>query len=202
MAKQFFLERRPHNGLTYEQYLDSMRAYTETADPDSLDGEGRQRMEYTKLNLHRSLRIERTYKVPETLCTLLARITEPQLWMVLTESWCGDSSQSLPMIAKYAQCADTVTLRILPRDENLDIMENYLTDGTRSIPILVIFDTDGTELVIWGPRPQPAAELFAQQKARGLTKEEIIESLQLWYGRDRGKTLEKEFTELFTNLVM
>lgn len=201
MAKQFFIDKRPHNGLTYEQYLDIMKAFSERTDIDPEDDLTRQRVEFTKLNLHRSLRINRTYTVSDDFCKYLAKITTPQLWMVISEVWCGDSCQSLPLIAKFAECNENVTLRILQRDENLDIMDHYLTNGSRSIPILVIFDEQGNELAQWGPRPKPAAELYAREKAKGLDKDAINASLQLWYSRDRGKAIEKEFLELFERVT-
>jgi len=201
MAKQFFIERRPHNGLTYAQYLQRMQDFIEKAGSHPGDDETKKRVEFTKLNFHRSQRIGRTYEVSPSLCGLLAKIKTQQLWMVLTEVWCGDSSQSLPLIAKYAECNKNITLRILPRDENPDIMDHYLTDGTRSIPILVIFNEDGEEIIRWGPRPKEAVELFSQLQAKGLEKEEIIKQIQLWYGRDRGKTIVKEFTALFGNIT-
>jgi thiol-disulfide isomerase/thioredoxin len=113
--------------------------------------------------------------------------------MVLTEDWCGDSAQTLPFIACIAEENPHILLKILLRDENPDIMDLYLTNGKRAVPKLVAFDESGEELFVWGPRPQPAAEVFREGIAEGLPKKEVYPKLHLWYGRDRGKTVEKEF---------
>ena len=117
--------------------------------------------------------------------------------MVLTEDWCGDSAQNLPYIAKIAECNSLIKLRILPRDQNLDLMDLYLTDQkSRSIPKLVAFDEFGNELFQWGPRPYEAQKLVMELNALGLSKNEFNEKLHLWYGRNKGKSIENEFVEL------
>ena len=92
-----------------------------------------------------------------------------------------------------------IDLRILLRDENPDIMDIYLTNGTRSIPKLVAFDENGNQLFEWGPRPKEAQRLIDQWKGEGIVKPELYEKLHLWYGRNRGKELEEEFLEIFSH---
>ncbi|NIR47329.1 thioredoxin family protein [candidate division KSB1 bacterium] len=196
MAKDFFDARRAHKGMTYDEYLQLMQRTVENPDIESLDEQQKNRLEYTKLNLQRSQRIQRTYSVSDELCNLLEAIKVKQLWMVLTEPWCGDSAQCLPYIVKFSECNPLIDLKILLRDKNLDIMEHYLTDGKRGIPKLISFDEAGDELLQWGPRPQEAMELFRSEKDAGRSKPEIIEKLHLWYGRNRGKAIEQEFVEL------
>ncbi len=193
MAEMFFLDRRPHEGLGYESYLELMAVQAETP-AEGLDEDAAERVVYTKLNLHRSQRIGRTYKISDRLSTLLDLIDTPQIWMVLTEPWCGDSAQCLPYLAAMAGRNPRIDLRILQRDDNLDVMDLYLTNGGRSIPKLVVFDTDGNELWGWGPRPAAAQEVFDQAKTEGLEKPALLERLHLWYGRDRGRSVEAEIT--------
>lgn len=192
MVKQFFKDRRIQGGLTYEEFVALMERSTYEADESSLEGEDLERAQYTKLNIHRTRRIAKTFVVPEAVKVAVESISSPQLWMVLTEAWCGDSAQSLPLIAKTATCNPLISMRILLRDENLDIIDQYLTDGTRAIPKLVALNQDGDELFQWGPRPKEAAELFRREKQAGLEKEQIMEKLHLWYGRDRGKAIVEE----------
>jgi len=80
-------------------------------------------------------------------------------------------------------------------------MDDFLTNGTRSIPRLVIFDKDGNELAQWGPRPQEAQVVFLEAKEGGLEKPEILEKLHLFYGRNRGKALLAEFREIIKGLA-
>lgn len=111
--------------------------------------------------------------------------------MVITESWCGDSAQNLPVISKIARLNSNIALRIILRDSNLDIMDNYLTNGvSRSIPILVAFDMDGNEIFRWGPRPKPAMQLVKKFRERGIVKEEYYKKLHLWCGRNKGRELD------------
>ncbi len=196
MVPQFFLDKRPHQGLRYDEYLHRMEALASIDDPGSLPETERKYWEYTRLNYQRTRRIHKTYQISDELKSLLKNISGPQLWMVLTEPWCGDSAQNLPYIAEMARVNPNINLRILSRDHNPDIMDQYLTGGKRSIPILVAFDARGRELFTWGPRPAPAAEVFRKAARQGLEKPELNQKLHLWYGRDRGKTLEREFTEL------
>jgi hypothetical protein len=94
--------------------------------------------------------------------------------MVLTEPWCGDSAFLLPVIAEAAALNDAVSLRILLRDDHLDVMDQYLTDGSRSIPKLVVLSNDGTERCTWGPRPDGAQQRFEELRGQYDDKEAMI----------------------------
>ena len=194
MIPQFFLDQRPHKGLTYQEYLSLMQQHSEDTSIENF--------ETIKLNRQRTSRINKTYNVGQALKGMIAKIRSHQLWMVITEDWCGDSAQNLPYIAKIAACNPLIDLRILLRDQNLDIMDLYLTDGkSRSIPKLVIFDKDGNELVQWGPRPAEAQALVNKNKSEGKSKDEFIKELHLWYGRNRGENLEEEFGKIIGQLI-
>jgi hypothetical protein len=191
----FFVQRRPHQGMTpmeYRRHLEVETAKTRRAAPEDLDDHSR----YLPLNLQRTIRIERKHVAPARVAAAAAAIRKPQLWMVLTEPWCGDSAQNLPYICKIAGCNPRIDLRILLRDQNLDIMDRYLTHGTRSIPKLVAFDESGMERFQWGPRPQAAVEVFRSWKEAGAAPEVVRLKLHLWYARDHGRALEEEFIVL------
>lgn len=197
MTKTFFADKRPHMGLTYSQYIYSINKKIESVNLSDLDQELLDKYEIIKLNLHRSNRINKTYVVDETLCLKTMKINRKQLWMILTEDWCGDSAQNIPYIAKIAECNPLIELKFLFRDKNTDIMDLYLTDKkSRSIPKLVAFDTEGNELFQWGPRPKEADKLVKTAKLEGKSKDQFLNELHLWYGRDKGKTLEKEFSSI------
>lgn len=156
----------------------------------------------TKLNLQRINRISKTYQINEQLKDLIKLFDRTQTWMVITEDWCGDSAQNLPYIVKIAELNPLINLRILLRDQNLDVMDLYLTSGkARSIPKLVAFDENGNELFQWGPRPKAAQEVVDQAIKNGLDKNEYLEKLHIWYSEDKGRTLEKEFSILVSNIL-
>ncbi len=196
MAHKFFEEKRAHNGLTYTEYMKNTIEEIENTNTESLNEKDKKTLEYKKLNLQRSTRIEKHYTPSVELKEIIESISEPQLWMVITENWCGDSAQNLPYIAAAAALNPKINFRIILRDSNPDIMDLYLTNGNRSIPKLVVFDEEGNELFQWGPRPKAAQDLFINLKNDGTPKLEIYEKLHLWYGRNRGAEIEKELIEL------
>jgi len=184
-------------GMDYQKYLD---LFKRQIDEPNLDDElEMKRFEIKKLNLQRTLRLEKHFAPSEELIKVISSIQSPQTWLALTESWCGDSAQNLPIIAKAAALNTKINLRIIPRDENLEIMDQYLTNGSRSIPKLVVFDDKNNELFRWGPRPTEAQNLFSKLKSEGLDKPEINKQLHLWYGKNGGKEVEKELILLLKN---
>jgi 2-hydroxy-3-keto-5-methylthiopentenyl-1-phosphate phosphatase len=185
------------NSVDYQTYLSQMLEKINRAQNGK---EIIQKIDHIKLNYQRSVRIKKSYRINPDLPQVIRQIDKPQQWIVLTEDWCGDSAQNLPFIARMAGLNDKITLRILRRDQNLELMDRYLTSGKRAIPKLIAFDENGAELFNWGPRPEPAIRIFEGLKDRGLEKKEILTQLHQWYARDAGKTLERDFYEILENL--
>ncbi|KAF0149122.1 MAG: hypothetical protein FD143_2788 [Ignavibacteria bacterium] len=199
--QNFFSEKRPHNGLTYEEYYAELKSKSGLTDYSTYPKEEHEHLKITKINFQRVNRIHKTFSASRELTEVVTKIKEPQLWMVISEDWCSDSAQIIPYFAEIAKLNTNINLRILPRDKNLDIMDQYQTNGTRGIPKLAVFDLDGNELCKWGPRPKAAVELIAKLKAEGKTKEEFLEQLHLWYGRNRGIEIQKELLELIKSTL-
>lgn len=189
------LETIARDGLDEEGWRRLLRERA-AADPAALDPEQAERIAFTRLNLHRTLRLERTWQPPPELAARLATLTVPQTWLVISEPWCGDSAQCLPCLMVAARRSPLVRLRVLTRDDHPEVMDRYLTRGTRSIPILVALDQGGRELFRWGPRPAAAQAAFEAAKAAGLDKPAVQERLHLFYGRDRGRALADELNSL------
>ena len=177
-------------GMDYETYLNLFKMQVD--EPNSTDVSDMKWYEFRKLNLRRTLRLQKYFIPSDDLISVISSTQYSQTWLVLTESWCGDSAQNLPIIAKAASLNTKINLRIVPRDENLELMDKYLTNGSRSIPKLIVFDNKNNELFKWGPRPAEAQNLFSKLKNEGLDKSEINKQLHLWYGKNRGKEVEKE----------
>ena len=182
----------PHSGMTYEEYKKLFA--DEIKNPPGVDEKNN--YDIKKLNFARSTRVEKQFVPSDELIEAVNKISKPQLWVVLTESWCGDSAQNLPVLAKISELSKNVELRILLRDSNLEIMDKYLTNGTRSIPKLIAFNEDGNEIFRWGARPVAAQQLINQLKERGLQKSEWLIELHKWYANNHGKEIEKELFEL------
>jgi hypothetical protein len=189
-----------NRGLTSEAYQDVMVERAEI-DPASLEGLEAEHAEFARLNLHRVGRIRRTWRPSEQLASLITRIDRPQVWMVLTEPWCGDSAQCLPCLDILAEGHAYLAMRYLLRDDNLEIMDQYLTDGKRGIPLLVSFEPEGRELFRWGPRSAAAQAVMNSAIAAGLAKPERLEKLHLYYGRNRGAALDGELVALLDSYL-
>lgn len=190
----FFEERRPHEGLTFREYEEAWQEAV-NAPLDGLDKTERRVHHYRRYNLERSEQVFDRYEPSAELIDRADRIDTAQLWMVLTDDWCGDSAYSLPVLVEAAGLSPLIELRILRRDENLDIMDQYLTGGSRSIPKLVAFGGDGTELFQWGPRPQGAVSLREGLLEDGASREEMTRALLDWYADGGWNEVDAELAE-------
>lgn len=195
MTKKIF-DKIIDNGISYEEYSKLISEKISNSAEKKLTEAEKDLMDYTILNKHRSTRVEKTFKITDSLKDTMLNISEPQVWMVITESWCGDSAQNLPVIAKIAEVNPSITLKIVQRDENPEIMDNFLTNGTKSIPVIAAFSAEGEVKFKWGPRPEGAVEVIKAAKAEGLVKEKMYEKLHAWYAKDRGVGISSEFESL------
>lgn len=152
---------------------------------------------FTKLNQRRMARIDRTFQLAPAVAAALQALRGRYLWVVITEPWCGDAAQAIPVLEKMAQVAPQIDLRFILRDSHLDLMDQYLTDGNRSIPKLICIDRDRDEVVgTWGSRPAAAKQLVQEAKAAGIPKEEFLRQVQLWYNRNAGLDMQQEVLAL------
>ena len=157
-------------------------------------------LDYTRLNVQRMSRLDKVVQLTEDLQAQLAAVSTSWTWLVLTEAWCGDAAQNIPVIAKMAEASPYITLKLLLRDEHPEVMDAYLTNGSRSIPKLVCLTKDLQEIGTWGPRPAPAQQLMANFKAQHPDEgyQELAKEIQRWYARDHTQTIQQEFTNLLT----
>lgn len=157
---------------------------------------------YGKLNRQRMHRLEKTAVINESLKEKMHKISRKQIWLILTEGWCGDAAQNIPIIEKIAEESPNVETRYVLRDENLELMDAYLTRNARSIPKLIVLDRETLEeLGTWGPRPEGAMELFIELRERGVEKPLIMENLQRWYNADKNHSIQMEFENLLDEWI-
>lgn len=153
---------------------------------------------YSALNEKRMSRLEKTITISEDVITKLQNLDQHYIWLVISEGWCGDAAQILPILAKMeAGSNKKVDLRIVLRDENNELMSQYLTNGGRAIPkVIVICKEAGIVRSHWGPRPKGATELITNYKKEfGIIDEKIKTDLQLWYLQDKGISIQNELLE-------
>lgn len=155
-------------------------------------------LNYSKLNNSRMRRLDKTFKISEDTAENLRSITKNQIWIVLTEGWCGDAAHSLPVINKMVENSEGINLKILLRDENEELMNKFLTNGNKSIPKLIMLDADTNELInSWGPRPTEAAEMVNKQMERhGILDADFKKDLQVWYNANKGTNIEEDILAL------
>ena len=158
-------------------------------------------VEYTKLNQSRSHRWDKTGKLTEECISTIQSISIPMHWILITEPWCGDAAHSVPFIAKMAALNPLIHLEIQLRDNKDSEIESYLTNGAKSIPILVVRNTFGEDLFVWGPRPEACRELHHALKAQEVTLEELKTGLQQWYNADKGTHIQEELIAQFRSLT-
>ena len=162
-------------------------------------------LSYTRMCLQRMVRWNKTSKVSEELKQLLLQVNQSQVWLIITEAWCGDGAQSIPYLAKLADLNPLIMLKIVLRDEHPDLMDAYLTNGARSIPKLVAMTADlQVELFTWGPKPKYLRDRHAafKQNSEGLTYPEFLEEIHLWYAKNKHKDLESEIYPLISSTLI
>lgn len=115
--------------------------------------------------------------------------------LILAEDWCGDAANTVPVLAKFGAVVESVDVRILERDQNPDVMDQYLTNGSRSIPIAILLDADFNEIGHWGPRPKELQQWVMDNKDT-IPKEKRYPQVRRWYAGDKGESTLRELLEL------
>ena len=144
---------------------------------------------------HRALwdAVYRTARIP---AWALGAVAEPRRLLALAEDWCVDTASTLPILARWAEEVPGLELRILARDAHPELMDRYVTNGSRSIPIVLVLDPAFKELAHWGPFPAPLGAWVAVNKPPALPKDEYVKGKRSWYARDRGAPMLWEMTGL------
>ena len=145
--------------------------------------------------------MKRVYKstvLSESVIEAARSVEEALYWLVITEGWCGDAAQNIPVIAKIAENAPNIELRLILRDEHPEVMDAYLTNQARSIPKLIcVRKNDLEEVGLWGPRPEPFQRAVMEYKENPtMPYAAFQEELHRKYYNDGGNTLQEEFVAL------
>ena len=138
----------------------------------------------------------RRAEAPSALVQRLQALAAPRYLLALAEDWCGDALGTLAPLASLVDQVPQLELKILARDENLDIMDAHLTRGARAIPVVIVLDEQFAELGWWGSRPAPLQRWVSSPEAKALSKEERYREIRRWYASDRGHTALGEITDL------
>ncbi len=157
---------------------------------------------YSELNEARMNRLDKKMVISEENIQKLLSLKKHYLWLVISEGWCGDAAQLLPIFNKMAILTPHIDLKIVFRDENPQLMNLFLTNGSASIPKLIILDKETKNVRgSWGPRLKSAANLITSYKRQyGAIDDTAKKELQLWYLRDKGISTQDEIVSLLLEL--
>jgi len=189
------------DGMSYQEYrnlINELLLQHKTTGPDDSDA----MLHYTKMNVQRMNRVDKTVKLNEDFLDVLSGVKNKYRFLVISEGWCGDAAQIVPVFDKIATTfADKFELRFVLRDKNLPLIDAHLTNGGRAIPVLLILDEKGGVVKKWGPRPDVLQELLATWKKETTDMMEIAEKLHGWYAKDKTQSTQQELLEIFKNIA-
>jgi len=183
---------------SYRNLVDELLAQGQTTGPDHSES----MLHYTKMNVQRMNRVDKTTVLSEEILETLKGLKGKYRFLVITEGWCGDAAQIVPMINKIVlEAPDKFQLKLTLRDKNLPLIDAHLTNGGRAIPVLLVLDEEGNLLLPkWGPRPAILQGLLAEWKTEGVEMPELAEKLHGWYAKDKTAATQQELNELLKQL--
>ncbi len=182
-------------GIDYTQYKSLMSIDLQSNKDEKIQ-------EYIKLNQSRMSRVEKTYIMSEEMKDQLAGLNQKVYWLVLTEHWCGDASQILPVFnAVSLESQGKIILKLVYRDQHPELMNAHLTGESKSIPKLIQLNKDFIVTGDWGPRPDVAQKMVKTLKSNPITAPNYGNELHLWYAKDKQHTIERELSQLLAKLA-
>jgi hypothetical protein len=183
----------------YRERIDGLLAQNKTTGNDHSDD----MLEYSRMNVVRMKRLDKTTHIlPEVAAVLTANV-RPITVLCIAEAWCGDASQIVPVVAHLAALSETIDYKVVLRDENTELMDAFLTNGTRSIPIFIFVDTASHKILgHWGPRPALAQEMVVNFKKNPIPGEEIKTVIHKWYADNKTVAIQEEFLAAWQRFVL
>ena len=189
--------------MTYESYKALVeRLLRENRATGDFQNNSEKILQYTQMNLARMSRAERRFKLLPELASKLESIDEKMYWLIITEGWCGDAAQTVTALNLMGQANPLINVRYVLRDEHPLLMDAFLSEGSRSIPKLIIIDEDSLEVQgTWGPRPADAQQKTVDYK-KGLYPDydSYATDLHSWYAKDKYRSIQEEMTEVLAQL--
>ncbi|WP_257018495.1 thioredoxin family protein [Winogradskyella pacifica] len=186
-----------NKSMTYAEYRNLVGTLVEEKSTTGTD-QSDALVEYTYLNDRRMKRWDKTAKVSDAANIKIANFDRKITWLVISESWCGDAAHIMPIINKVAELNSNIDYKVVLRDENEALMDQFLTNGGKSIPKLIMLDTEtNTVIDSFGPRPTVATNMVQAYKAEhGMLTPEFKEDLQRWYNKDKGQSTIEDLVSL------
>ncbi|MFD2285677.1 thioredoxin family protein [Pedobacter petrophilus] len=184
--------------LTYRAMVDQLLLEGKTTGPDNSEA----MLHYSKMNVQRMNRVDKTANLTEELTAVINGLKENYKFLVITEGWCGDAAQIIPVFNKIATASlGKIDLKFVLRDKNLPLIDAHLTNGGRAIPVLIVLnEAEDQVLATWAPRPQVLQELLKEWKKATTEMLVIAEKLHGWYAKDKTQSTQAELVDLLKPL--
>ena len=187
--------------ISYETYRNLIDKYEAEGKSSGVE-QTEELIHYTALNQKRYKRLDKTIEIAEDKAAFFKNYPNSICLLVITETWCGDAAQILPVVNKIAELNPKITMKIVFRDENEALMNKFLTNGGKAIPIVIFLDLQDKVLARWGSRPSVATQMVAEEKAKnGKLTPEFKEDLQRWYNQDKGATIVDDFIAIMQSIL-
>lgn len=184
--------------LTYRALVDQLLLEGKTTGPDHSEA----MLHYSKMNVQRMNRVDKTANLTEELSAVIGNLKGNYKFLVITEGWCGDAAQIIPIFNKIATTSlGKIDLKFVLRDQNIPLIDAHLTNGGRAIPVLIVLNEAADQvLATWAPRPQVLQALLKEWKKEIPDALVVAEKLHGWYAKDKTQTTQAELTALLDGL--
>jgi hypothetical protein len=154
-------------------------------------------LNYSKLNDKRMDRLDKKLKISEETEASIYNLKNDFTFLVIAEGWCGDAAQIIPVLNKIAEASSKIKLKIVLRDDNEELMNEFLTNGSKSIPKIIILDNQNNVINSWGPRPSIATRMVLDYKEQnGSLDADFKKNLQVWYNKDKGINTQEDLIKI------
>lgn len=191
------VEESLKKAISYEEYRKLVTNHVEKG-TSSGSNQSEALSNYTLLNNSRMKRLDKTIKIKNDIAKKFQNYKGDLTWLVLTESWCGDAAHSMPVMNKLAQLNPNIEFKVVQRHENVELMNEFLTNGKMAIPKLIVYDNNKNEVINnWGSKPSKVVEMIEDiKKIQGKLTSEFKIELQVWYNKDKGKNISEDLSKL------
>ena len=181
---------------TYRSLVSNLLENGKSTGPNQSDA----LLNYSMLNDKRMARLDKKIKLSDETIERLNKVEKEQTWLLITEGWCGDAAHVLPVMNKMSNENDYINLKVVLRDENVALMNQFLTNGSMSIPKLVVLDKEDNVISSWGPRPSIATKMVNDYKEKhGSLDADFKKDLQMWYNKNKGVNIQEDLLAFLEN---
>lgn len=181
---------------TYRSLVSNLLENGKSTGPNQSDA----LLNYSMLNDKRMARLDKKIKLSDETIERLNKVEKEQTWLLITEGWCGDAAHVLPVMNKMSNENEHINLKVVLRDENVALMNKFLTNGSMSIPKLVVLDKEDNVVSSWGPRPSIATKMVNDYKEKhGSLDADFKKDLQLWYNKNKGVNIQEDLLAFLEN---